>query len=105
MTRHIQTDTNEIVWTEEDEQLAWEDSERILWEGPFAPGNSMFAAVHHSTREFIWFDILTVTLDDIMIGCGFLEEHREYQAQIAREHARDFLKYHTGPETTVPLLT
>ena len=51
---------------EEDARLDWEASRDITENGPFAPGDTSFAIGHYSEDRLAWFDILSVTLDDII---------------------------------------
>ncbi len=81
-----------------------EYSDRITDSGPFASGDTLFAVGHHTEDRDAWFDILTVTTDDIMRECGIPEEEREEQRSLNRSYARLFLRFHNGPERTVPLL-
>lgn len=86
------------------DRLMWEYSDDIAKNGPFAPGDTLFATGHYTENRTVWFDILTVTLDDIMRECAFPEEQREQQRSRYRFFAEYFLRHHTGPEETVPLL-
>jgi len=72
--------------------------------GPFAPGDSLFAVGHYTEDTLVWFDMLTATLDDIMRECGFPEDQRELQRRECYYLARDFLRYYDGPERNLPLL-
>lgn len=77
----------------------------IAKNGPFARGDTLFAAGHHTEDRLVWFDFLTVTLDDIMRGCAVPEDLREQQRETYRKFAEYFLSHHDGPETTLPLLS
>lgn len=68
------------------------------------PADSMFATGHYTEDRLVWFDYLTVTLDDIMRECSIPEEQREEQRLLSRFSAKEFLRYYGGPETAVPLL-
>lgn len=81
-----------------------EYSDHIAENGAFAPGDTLFAVGHHTEDRDVWFDILTVTTDDIMRECGLPDERREQQRLLNRAYAKHFLRFYDGPEKTVPLL-
>ncbi len=72
--------------------------------GPFAPGETRFATGHYAEDRLVWFDLLTVTLDDIMRECGIPEEHRQQQREEYRRFAECFLEHYDGPGKPLPLL-
>ena len=72
--------------------------------GPFAPGDTLFAVGHYTEDRLVWFDLLTATLDDIMRDCGIPEDQRELQRRECHDLTRDFLRYHDGPKRNPPLL-
>lgn len=72
--------------------------------GPFAPGDTLFAVGHYAEDRLVWFDLLTATLDDIMRECGLPENQRDLQRRECYHLARDFLRYYDGPERNLPLL-
>lgn len=86
------------------EDVAADICAEIHTNGPFAPGNTLFAIGNYTEDRLVWFDFLTVTSDDIMLECGLPEEQRERQISECRQLAEDFLRYHDGPEQTLPLL-
>ena len=89
---------------EEDERLDWDASRDITENGPFASGDTMFAIGHYSEDRLVWFDVLSVTLDDIMRKCAFPENQRATRRLLGRDFAEYFLRFHDGPEGTLPLL-
>ena len=95
--------SHDISEEEIDRGLA-EYSAYITENGAFAPGDTMFAIGHYTEDRFVWFDILTVTSDDIMRECAAPEDQREKQRSLSRAFAKHFLQYYDGPEQTVPLL-
>lgn len=86
------------------EAMAAEICADIDANGPFAPGDPMFAVGHYTEDRLVWFDLLTATLDDVMRDCGFPEDQRELQRRECRYLARDVLRHHDGPERNLPLL-
>lgn len=97
-------DSDEQAWLEEPERIEAEMVAEIDEHGPFAPGDTLFATGHHTEDRFVWFNILTATLDDIMRECAIPEEQREHRRLRYRSLAKDFLRHHDGPERTLPLL-
>lgn len=81
-----------------------EYSDHIVKNGSFSSGDTLFATGHYTEDRDVWFDILTVTLDDIMRDCGVPEEWREQRRLRYRRYAEYFLLHYDGPERTVPLL-
>lgn len=71
----------------------------IAKHGPFARGDTMFGTGHHTDNRLVWFDFLTVTLEDIMRECGIPEDRREQRREEYSEFAEYSLKYYEGPET------
>ncbi len=86
------------------EQMGGEMCRHLDEHGPFARGDTLFAAGHHTENRWVWFNFLTVTLDDIMRECAIPEDRREQRRLRYRRYANDFLRSHTGPEQTLPLL-
>ena len=86
------------------EQMGREMSSHLDEHGPFVRGDTLFAVGHHTENRWVWFDFLTVTLDDIMRECAIPGEQREERRLRYRRYANDFLRHHTGPEKTLPLL-
>ena len=95
---------DEKACLEEDARLDWEAARYITENGPFAPGDTMFAIGHYSEDRLVWFDILSVTLDDIMRECAFPEDQRPKRRLLGRSFAKHFLRSHKAPEGTLPLL-
>ena len=89
---------------EEDARFDWEAARHITENGPFAPGDTMFAIGHYSEDRLVWFDVLSVTLDDIMRECSFPEHQRARRKLLGRSFAEYFLRFHDKPEGTLPLL-
>ena len=92
------------TWSEELDLMLKAYSNHLVENGSFAPGDTRFAVGHYTEDRDVWFDILTVTLDDIIKECGIPEERREQQKLRHRFYAEYFLRHHDGPEKTVPLL-
>ena len=91
-------------WDSDLDRMHEDYLDNMAGNGPFAPGDTLFAVGHHTEDRLVWFDILTVTLDDIMSECGFPEEQREQHSSQHRFFAEYFLRHYEGPEKTVPLL-
>ena len=81
-----------------------EYSDYITENGALDRGDTLFATGHCTEDRDVWFDILTVTLDDIMRECAVPEEQREQRRLRYSVFAEHFLRYYDGPEQTVPLL-
>ena len=91
--------------TEEEIHKGLEEySDYIAEKGAFAQGDTLFTVGHYTEDKDVWFEILTVTTDDIMRECGIPEEQREQQRLLNRSYAKHFLRFYDGPESTVPLL-
>ena len=97
-------DLSHDISEEEIDRGLKEYSDYITENGAFTPGDTLFAIGHYTEDRFVWFDILTVTLDDIMRECAAPEDQREQQRSRSRFFAEHFLQYYDGPERTVPLL-
>ena len=97
-------DLSHDISEEEIERGMEEYSDYITENGAFTPGDTLFATGHCTEDRFVWFDILTVTLDDIMRECAVPEEKREQRRLRYRAFAEHFLEHYDGPERTVPLL-
>ena len=97
-------DTEAQACLEEDARLDWEATLHIAENGPFAPGDTMFAIGHYSEDRLVWFDILSATLDDIMRECAFPEDQRAKRRLLSRSFAEYFLRFQDAPEGTLPLL-
>lgn len=95
---------DEQACLEEDAKLDREAARYITENGPFAPGDTTFAIGHYSEDRLVWFDILFVTLDDIMRECAFPEDQRPKRRLLVRSFAKHFLRFHNVPEGTLPLL-
>lgn len=104
MLKPSDIDPDGRAWTEESERIEAETVAEIEEHGPFAPGETKFATGHFTENRLVWFDILTVTLDDIMRECAVPEEQREQRRSRYRSYAQEFLQHHHGPEKTLPLL-
>ena len=97
-------DLGDDISEEELDRGLEEYSDSITENGAFAPGDTLFATGHCTEDRDVWFDILTVTLDDIMRECAVPEEQREKRRLRYRMFAEYFLQHYNGPEQTVPLL-
>lgn len=104
MLKPSDIDPDGRVWIEESERIEAEMVAEIEEHGPFTSGETKFATGHYTEDRLVWFDILTVTLDDIMRECAVPEEQREQRRSRYRSYAEEFLQHHDGPETTLPLL-
>ena len=104
MLKPSDIDQDGRVWIEESERIEAEIVAEIEEHGPFASGETKFATGHYTKDRLVWFDILTVTLDDIMRECAVPEEQREQRRSRYRIYAKEFLQHYDGPEKTLPLL-
>lgn len=104
MLKPSDIDQDGRAWTEEVEQIEAEMVAEIEEHGSFASGETRFGTGHYTEDRLVWFDILTVTLDDIMRECAVPEEQREQRRLRYRSYAKEFLQHHDGPEKTLPLL-
>ena len=90
-----------------DEELARgleEYSDYITENGAFDRGDTLFATGHYTEDRDVWFDILTVTLDEILRECAVPEEQREERRLRYRVLAEHFLRHYDGRERSVPLV-
>jgi len=97
-------DMDYAISEEEIDRGMEEYSDYITENGAFTPGDTLFLVGHYIEDRDVWFDILTVTSDDIMRECAIPEEQREKQRSLSRAFAEHFLQHYDGPERTVPLL-
>lgn len=104
MLKPSDIDPDGRAWIEETERIEAEMVAEIDEHGPFVSGETKFATGHFTEDRLVWFDILTVTLDDIMRECAVPEEQREQRRLRYRRYAKEFLQHHDGPEQTLPLL-
>ena len=104
MLKPSDIDPDGRAWNEESERIEAEMVAEIEEHGPFASGETKFATGHYTEDRLVWFDILTVTLDDIMRECAVPEEQRDQRRLRYRSYAKEFLQHHNGPEKTLPLL-
>ncbi len=103
--RHTSTvDLSHDISEEEIDRGLEEYSDYITENGAFTPGDTLFVIGHCTEDRDVWFDILTVTLDDIMRECAVPENQRERQRLRSRSFAEHFLQHYDGPERTIPLL-
>ena len=90
-----------------DEALRSLDAEAALIsrEGPLGPYDTTYSVPHQREDRVIEFDLLTVTIDDIITECGYPESARDSLAETHRRVAAHMLSYYRGPVNgTVPLL-
>ena len=75
-------------------------------EGPLGPCDTSYSVPHqHDIDRVVVFDLLTVTIDDIITQCGYPESQRVELTEIHRRIAADMLRYYKGPiNGSVPLL-
>ena len=75
-------------------------------EGPLGPYDTTYSVPHqHDTDRVVVFDLLTVTIDDIITQCGYPESVRAELIKTHRRIAADMLRYYKGPiNGNVPLL-
>ena len=75
-------------------------------EGPLGPYDTTYSVPHqHDMDRVVEFDLLTVTIDDIITQCGYPESQRAELAEFHRRMAADMLRYYQGPiNGSVPLL-
>ena len=92
------------AWFDEGSEAEYQLAESIAKNGPWASGNTMFATGHHTEDRLVWFDILTVTLDDIMRECAIPEDRRDQHKKEYRSFALCFLQHYEGSQRSVPLL-
>ena len=97
-------DLHEAVSAEDTDRMLRDFSSHVVANGPFAPGDTLFAIGHYAEDRDVWFDVLTATLEDVMRECAFPKEQREHQRERCRFFAGRFLRYYYGPEQTIPLL-
>ena len=100
----LESEFGEHDWREESNQMGRDMASLIEKHGPFAQGDTRFATGHHAEERLVCFDLLTVTLDEIMRECGIPDEQREQQREEYRGFAEYFLEHYDGPEKTLPLL-
>lgn len=98
MLRPSDVDSDCRGWIEESDRIESKMVAEIEKHGSFAPGETMFATGHYTEDRLVWFDILTVTLDDIMRECAVPEGQREQRRLRYRSYAKEFLQHYDGPE-------
>ena len=90
-----------------DEALRSLDAEAALIsrEGPLGPCDTTYSVPHQHEDRVVEFDLLTVTIDDIIVQCGYPESARVGLAETHRRIAAYRLRYYKGPvNSAVPLL-
>ena len=107
--RKVEPDSRELLREQEgreaDERMGWEMTDHIDKHGPFDPYDTTFATGHWEEDRWVWFDFLTVTLEDIWRECAVPLEHRERLAELHKHSACDFVERYRGPlNGTIPLL-
>ena len=91
-----------------DEALHSLDDEAALIdaEGPWDPYDTTYTVPHQrDIGRVVEFDLRTVTIDDIIVQCGYPESARRELVEIHRRIASNMLHYHKGSiKRTIPLL-
>lgn len=83
------------------------EAESAEWDekGPMDPYDTTYSVPHQHRDGEVEFDLLTVTVDDIITQCGYPESARARLAKIHRRLAEYRLSYYKGPiNGKVPLL-
>lgn len=75
----------------EDESAEWDEN------GPMDPYDTTYSVPHQHGDGEVGFDLLTVTVDDIITRCGYPESARARLAEIHRRLAEYRLSYYKGP--------
>ena len=69
------------------------------------PGDAICWVPHQRENRMVEFNRLTVTIDDIITGCGYPESERSRLTALHRQLAEEFLRDYRGPLIRpVPLL-
>ena len=77
----------------------------ISREGPLGPYDTTYSVPHQREDRVVEFDLLTVTIDEIIAQCGYPESAREELTETHRRIAAHMLRYYEGPVNgAVPLL-
>ncbi len=83
-------------------------AEAALWnaEGPLGPHDTSYSIPHQQDiGRVVVFDLLKVTIDDIITHCGYPESASASLTETHRRIAANRLAYYKGPiEDNVPLL-
>ena len=75
-------------------------------EGPLGPYDTTYSVPHqHDMDRVVEFDLLTVTIDDIIAQCGYPERARAELTETHRRIAASMLRFYKGPiNGSIPLL-
>lgn len=92
--------------SEEERRLLDDESSLIDEHGPCDPYDSTYWVPHQQDHDrLVRFNVLTVTVDEIMEQCGFAESQREHVTRTHSRIAKRRLEYYKGPVgKSVPLL-
>ncbi|MYB78873.1 MAG: hypothetical protein F4X70_05295 [Acidimicrobiia bacterium] len=83
------------------------EAESAEWDenGPTDPYDTTYSVPHQHEDWEVEFNLLTVTVDDIIAQCGYPESARPRLAEVHRRLAEYRLSYYKGPiNGRVPLL-
>ena len=83
------------------------EAESAEWaeNGPMGPYDTTYSVPHQHEDWEVEFDLLTVTVDDIIAQCGYPESARARLSEIHRRLAECRLNYYKGPVNgRIPLL-
>ena len=82
------------------------ESDRVDAEGPLGPYDTTYSVPHQQdTDRVVVFDLLTVTIDDIVTQCRYPESARASLAETHRRIAAYRLAFYKGPiRDNIPLL-
>ena len=92
--------------SDEDQRCLAAEAALVDREGPLGPYDTTYSVPHqHDVDRVVKFDLLTVTIDDIIAQCGYPESARGRLADIHRRIAAHMLRYYKGPmKDALPLL-
>lgn len=81
------------------------ESALVKAEGPLGPHDTSYSVPHQQDHgKVVVFDLLTVTIDDIISQCGYPESARDNLAETHQRIAGQLLAYYKGPiKNPVPL--
>lgn len=92
--------------SEESEGEFATESALVKAEGPLDPYDTSYSVPHQQDQgKVVVFDLLTVTIDDIIAQCGYPESAKDSLTEIHRRIAAHLLAYYKGPiKNPIPLL-
>ena len=81
------------------EVLCLLDAEAAEWEaqGPLGAYDTTYSVPHQHEDTVVEFDLLTVTIDDIITQCGYPESARARLTEAHRRIAAHMLRHYKGP--------